>query len=126
MAWEEPVTDWSENDHFSCNDWNRICANINYLYPDAGLRDDYTQNDVLSADEWKQVITILQTLIILTGISKSIPNDKMTAFNMNLLESIILALKGPMDLRFAQEAANIYSGDEIYIAAGPEDYVRGI
>lgn len=124
--WQEPVIDWSAKDNFTHEDWNRICGNINYLYPDANLKTTYTKNDVLTKSAWNDAITILEKLVIVTGVNSSLPDEIMTASNINKIEGLILELKKPMDLRFAQRVANIYSGDSIYVSTGPEDYTRGI
>ena len=73
MRWQDPKTDWTNGEQFSCEEMNRISANINYLNPKAGLKADYTEDDILTQGQWDALQGALAPLIIICGISAEVP-----------------------------------------------------
>lgn len=132
MAWQDPVTTWSNGNRFTYNDMNRIAGNVNFLYPSANLKDDYTQNDFLTTTQWSALTSALQDLIVTTGLSAEIPGEAMTADTINDIESLTQDLYDRIGLNNAQVVANIYTGDDLYAAATgqytdvAENYTRGV
>lgn len=126
MAWIEPKTDWTDADHVTYQDMNRIMGNINYLLPSADLKDDYTQNDFVKAAEWAALLSAMSILAQSMLLSLQVPGNEMTSSTFNDVESITALLKERQDLIFAQEVATIYAGDGWRSAEPAENYVRGI
>lgn len=130
MAWVTPYTDWSEENRFTHEDWNRIAENINYLYSAANI-PNVTQNDFLGRTIWAAAIDALQTLIYATGLQAETPGDDMTAETMNALESLIQQLYDRIALNLLQKIAMPYAGDDLFVANDgaylevTENYTRG-
>lgn len=122
MAYTGVKTDWSAADFMTASDLNRIAGNINYLYPDADLKDDYTSNDFLKEAEWNLILVVLDKLKVTLGINTPLPNNTMDFNTFNELESLVLELKTRQDFVFRQDVANHYVG-ELYTT---ENYTRGI
>lgn len=122
MAYTGVKTDWSAADFMTASDLNRIAGNINYLYPDANLKSNYTQNDFLKASEWSLILVVLDKLKVTLGINTPLPDNTMDFNTFNELESLVLELKNRQDFVFRQDAANHYSG-ELFVS---ENYTRGI
>lgn len=131
MAWTTPVTNWSNGNNFTHDDMNRICGNINYLYPAAAL-PSYTQNDILTTNDWEDMAKALFTLIEVSGITGEVPVSNMTADTINAVEGLIQEIYDRINLNMAQEVATVYAGDDLYAAAMgsytdiAENYVRGV
>ena len=132
MAWQTPYTTWSNGNRFTYDDMNRIAGNVNYLYPAASLKADYTNNDILTTTQWAALLSALQDLIVTTGLSAEIPGEAMTADTINDIESLTQTLYDRIGLNNAQAVANIYTGDDLYAAATgqytdvAENYTRGV
>lgn len=126
MTWITPVTSWSNGNRFTCDDMNRIAGNINYLYPDARLKDDYTQNDYLTQSEWDSLTEALNTLVTVSGLKRTVSGYDGTADTFVNIEQLIQDLYDRIALNKAQAPASIYAGDELYVANPAENYVRGV
>lgn len=131
MAWIEPKTNWS-NERMTHADMNRIAGNVNYLYPAASLKDDYTNNDYLTAAQYADLTDALNSLILTSGYTGSVPAWSATPETLNELETLILGLYNRIALNLAQAVSTIYAGDDLYSAASgqypniAEDYSRGV
>lgn len=123
MAWQEPKTDWTSADRVTAGDMNRIAGNLNILYPSGQLKENYTQNDFVTVSQWNAILTSLRMLNIATRLSAEIPGSDMTAETFNAAEDITGRLKERMELLLKQDAASIYTGDDLYT---DENYARGL
>lgn len=126
MTWTEPRTDWSNSNRFTCEDMNKITANINDIYPDANLKINYTQNDFLTATEWGDIQSKLSTLIAVTGLSAVAPGDGMTSDTFNEIGELTQRLKDRIALNYAQKVATIYAHDDLYPSVAGENWSRGV
>lgn len=126
MIWQIPRTDWSANDFVIPEDMNRISGNINYLYQQAILKEDYTANDIVTIEQWNAIIQAIATLVKSIGLERQSPGLQITADNFNDVEEIIAQMKERLDLIFNQVEANIYAGDDLYPSDFTENYVRGV
>lgn len=122
MTWMEPKTDWSAADRVTSTDMNRICSNLNLLYPDGNLKDDYTDNDFVTTTQWQQILTSLQTMLAVTGIRETIPGNEMTSETFSQVESLTLEIRNQILYLLDQTKASSYSGDLVYAA---ETYAAG-
>lgn len=125
MAWTEPKTDWSDDDFFTYEDINRITGNINYLYPAAALKSDYSARDILTLDDWNSVITALGILKAALGTGGELPESETSSSVFNTAESLLSALKVRYDLIALNAAATQYCG-QAYASETPEAYSRGV
>lgn len=123
MAWITPKTDWSNGNRFTFDDMNRIAGNVNFLYPAANLKADWTQNDMLTLSAWNDLLDALQTLIYASGVSASVPGSDMTGDTMNEVEDLIQRINDRIELNLAQAPATIYSGMYHLYAANSGAYV---
>lgn len=126
MAWQTPVVTWSSVDRVTYDDLNRIAGNINYLYPLANLKDDYTQNDFFTSAEFAAWTSALEILVAVSGVTSSVPGWDSTPEFFNEIEGLIQALSDRIELNLRQAPATIYAGDDLYVSGAPENYVRGI
>ncbi len=126
MKWMTPKIDWSPNDNVSYEDINRISGNINYLYQQEILKEDFTENDIVELSQWKAIVSAISELSKGVGVSRTIPDTDTTAENFNDVEELTFATKEMIDLIFKQTVANIYAGDDLYISDAPENYTRGV
>lgn len=123
MAWIEPYTSWQETDRCTYADINRIAGNVNYLLDADVMKADYTQNDVITLTEWSSILSALSALsAAVKFVPEEEPNTTTTALNFNVIENYILGLKNWIDLINAQNAANIYSGESLFL--GESQYLR--
>jgi hypothetical protein len=122
MTWMEPKTDWSGTDRVTSTDMNRICSNLNVIYPEGKLKDDYTENDFVTISQWQQILTSLQTMLAVTGIRETIPGDEMTCETFSQVESLTLEIRNQILYLLDQTKASSYSGDLVYAA---ETYAAG-
>lgn len=116
MEWQEPKTDWSGTDRVKCTDMNRICSNLNLLYPDGKLKEDYTDNDFVTLSQWHQILSALQTMLVVTGLSESVPGDEMTSETFSQVETLTLQIRNRILYLLDQTKASVYSGELIYAA----------
>ena len=128
MAWTTPKTDWAETDFFTYVDANRITGNLNHIYPSADLKDDYDNEEVITVSEWTAVLDALDAIIEETGYTIDAealaPSMIAAAYNFNIVESLTQSLSDWIDLLNRQASARIYSGDDLYSSARPENYSR--
>lgn len=122
MTWMEPKTDWSGTDRVTSTDMNRICSNLNIIYPEGKLKDDYTDNDFVTISQWHQILTSLQTMLAVTGIRETIPGNEMTSETFSQVESLTLEIRNQILYLLDQTKASSYSGDLVYAA---ETYAAG-
>lgn len=122
MTWIEPKTDWSGTDRVTSTDMNRICGNLNIVYPDGKLKDDYMDNDFVTISQWHQILSSLQTMLAVTGLTESIPGDEMTSETFSQVESLTLQIRNQILYLLDQTKASVYSGELIYAA---DTYVAG-
>lgn len=130
MAWVTPFTTWS-NEKMTYSDMNRIAGNVNFLYPGASLKDNYTQNDYLLVSEYAALTNALNALIATSGLNGTVPAWNNTPEVLNSLETLIQDLYDRIALNAAQNVAAAYSGDDLYTAAvgsypNAEQYTRGV
>lgn len=123
MGWTGTKTDWSEADRMSCEELNRIFGNVNYLYPSADLKSDYTQNDFLTSPEWQAFLDALEILKKIELISTLTPSSVIDFNTINQAEELIQELYDKQNLMFKQNVANRYAGDGWYL---DESYAGGI
>lgn len=116
MAWQEPKTDWTAADRVTYEDMNRICGNLNVVYPAGNLKTDYTRNDFVSVSDWSSILTSLRTMITVTDLSAKVPGDEMTADTFNQVEELTLEIKTQIQHLLDQTKAAVYSGDTVYAA----------
>jgi hypothetical protein len=122
MPWIEPKTDWSGSDRVTSTDMNRICGNLNVIYPDGKLKEDYTDNDFVTLSQWHQILSALQTMLAVTGLAESVPGDEMTSETFSQVESLALQIRNRILYLLDQTKAASYSGDQVYAA---DTYVAG-
>lgn len=127
-SWQEMKTAWSNGERLTCEDMNIIAANINYLYPAANLKENYTQNDYLSVEEWKRIQSALKTLMVISGHKDEIPGSAMTGDTFTDISELVVKIKERLDLNFAQKVANIYPREThgVYVANPARNYTRGV
>lgn len=116
MTWIEPKTDWSGSDRVTSTDMNRICGNLNVIYPDGKLKEDYTDNDFVTVTQWHQILSSLKTMLAVTGLSEPIPGDEMTSETFSQVESLTLEIRNQILYLLDQTKASSYSGDLVYAA----------
>jgi hypothetical protein len=126
MRWQDPKTDWTNGEQFSCEEMNRISANINYLNPKAGLKADYTEDDILTQGQWDALQRALASLIIICGISAEVPGDAMNSATINAVEQLTADMKIRVDSIRAQVKANIYPSTAADMIYPGENYARGV
>ena len=128
MAWVTPKTDWADTDYFTYADINRIDGNLNVLYPSADLKTDFDNDDIITVTQCQAVLDTLDTIIETTGYSidaeDTPPSMTAAAYNFNIIESLTQSLSDWIDLLNRQASARIYSGDDLYSSALPENYSR--
>jgi hypothetical protein len=112
----EPKTDWTGTDRVTSTDMNRICSNLNVIYPEGKLKDDYTDNDFVTVTQWQQILTSLQTMLAVTGIRETIPGNEMTSETFSQVESLTLEIRIQILYLLDQTKAAVYSGDLVYAA----------
>jgi hypothetical protein len=122
MTWINPKTDWSGADRVTSSDMNRICGNLNVIYPDGKLKEDYTDNDFVTVTQWQKILTSLQTMLAVTGIRETIPGNEMTSETFSQVESLTLEIRNQILYLLDQTKASSYSGDLVYAA---ETYAAG-
>ena len=116
MEWQEPKTDWSGTDRVKCTDMNRICSNLNLLYPAGKLKEDYTNNDFVTLSQWHQILSSLRTMLAVTGLTESVPGDEMTSETFSQVETLTLQIRNQILYLLDQTKAASYSGDQVYAA----------
>nr|DAO24808.1 MAG TPA: hypothetical protein [Caudoviricetes sp.] len=84
MSWTEPKTNWTENDYFNIEDYNRIKNNIDYLMKEVG----YVVKPVDGTDMGEDVTSTL-------AVWKS---DQFNAFESNM-DKVVAAMGDEFDKR---------------------------
>lgn len=84
MSWTEPKTNWTENDYFNIEDYNRIKNNIDYLMKEVG----YVVKPVDGTDMGEDVTSTL-------AVWKS---DQFNAFESNM-DKVVSAMGDEFDTR---------------------------
>ena len=133
MAWQTPKTDWADVDLFTYADMNRIAANVNYLYPQASLKTNWVRNDFLDVTNWEALLAALKYLVETIQIdSDIITATVLNSATMNAIEQQLQDLYEKVDINARQHDADIYIGDDIFLANDgqyrgfTENYVRGV
>lgn len=116
MTWINPKTDWSGTDRVTSTDMNRICGNLNVVYPDGKLKDDYTDNDFVTISQWHQILAALQTMLAVTGLAEPALGDEMTSETFSQVEDLTLQIRNQILYLLDQTKAAAYSGDLVYAA----------
>jgi hypothetical protein len=116
MTWMEPKTDWTGTDRVTSADMNRICSNLNLLYPDGNLKDDYTDNDFVTVTQWHQILSSLRVMLAVTGLAEPALGDEMTSETFSQMESLTLEIRNQILYLLDQTKASSYSGDLVYAA----------
>jgi hypothetical protein len=122
MAWITPKTEWSSADRVTSDDMNRICGNLNIVYPAGKLKADYTADDIVTVSEWHEILSSLNTMLSVTGVSGAAPGDEMTNDTFNQVEELTLEIRSALETYFMQTKAASYSGETVF--AG-DIYVTG-
>jgi hypothetical protein len=122
MTWKEPKTDWTSSDRVTADDMNRICGNLNVLLPTGNLKEDFSLNDFVTVSKWQSILTALNQLSAVTGLSAPLPGSDMTAETFNQVEELTQMFKDRIEVLLNQTKASSYSGDLIYAA---ENYSSG-
>lgn len=84
MSWIEPKTNWTENDYFNIEDYNRIKNNIDYLMKEVG----YVVKPVDGTDMGEDVTS---TLVVWKS-------DQFNAFENNM-DKVVAAMGDEFDTR---------------------------
>lgn len=84
MSWIEPKTNWTENDYFNIEDYNRIKNNIDYLMKEVG----YVVKPVDGTDMGEDVTS---TLVVWKS-------DQFNAFENNM-DKVVTAMGDEFDTR---------------------------
>lgn len=84
MSWIEPKTNWTENDYFNIEDYNRIKNNIDYLMKEVG----YVVKPVDGTDMGEDVTS---TLVVWKS-------DQFNAFENNM-DKVVAAMGDEFDKR---------------------------
>lgn len=111
MAWQDPFTDWGPGSVVTYEDMNRIGGNLNYLLDRNAVKADYTASDYVFLTEWETIRTALAEVQAYLGMEEDLPDDAVSSYNFNLVETYTLEAKDPVDKRRAQRLANQYAGD---------------
>lgn len=122
MAWITPKTDWSSADLVTAGDMNRICGNLNIVYLAGKLKTDYTADDIVTVTEWHDILSSLNTMLSVTGVTGTAPGDEMTNDTFNQVEELTQEIRTALEKYFLQTKAASYSGDTVF--AG-DIYVTG-
>jgi hypothetical protein len=122
MTWKEPKTDWTASDRVTPSDMNRICGNLNVLLPTGNLKEDFSLNDFVTVPQWQSILTALNQLNAVTGLSSPLPGSDMTAETFNQVEELTQMFKDRIEILLNQTKASSYSGDLVYAA---ESYSSG-
>ena len=122
MAWITPKTDWSQGDQVTKDDMNRIAGNLNYLTATASCRTTYTSDDYVYLSDWSDIRDAVQAVQDFLEMEENLPDDSVTSYNFNLVETFCEEAKPLVDLIRKQALANKYAG-EFY--ADNEIYVGG-
>jgi hypothetical protein len=122
MTWKEPKTDWTASDRVTPSDMNRICGNLNVLLPTGNLKEDFSLNDFVTVPQWQSILTALNQLNAVTGLSSPLPGSDMTAETFNQVEELTQMFKDRIEILLNQTKAASYSGDLVYAA---ESYSSG-
>ena len=121
MAWQEPVLDWSSADRLTCDDFNRICGNLNELAGDGALKTDWTGNDFLSLDAWKAVTARVAQLTAAANMDAVLIDNRLTADNIQAMEQAAAAVKAWVDLVAENSKYPLYTNQ----AYAGTHYARG-
>lgn len=121
MAWQEPDTEWSAGERLTCDDFNRICGNLNYLAGDSALKTDWTDNDFLSLSAWKAVTAWVAQLTAAANVDTVLIDTRLTADNIQAIEQATAAVKVWVDLVEQNRKYPLYT-NQVY--AGTH-YARG-
>lgn len=116
MTWINPKTDWSEADRVTSSDMNRICGNLNVIYPDGKLKEDYTDNDFVTVTQWHQILSSLRVMLAVTGLAEPALGDEMTSETFSQVEDLTLQIRNQILYLLDQTKAAAYSGDLVYAA----------
>jgi hypothetical protein len=116
MTWINPKTDWSGADRVTSSDMNRICGNLNVVYPDGKLKDDYTDNDFVTISQLHQILAALQTMLAVTGLPQPALGNEMTSETFSQVEDLTLQIRNQILYLLDQTKAASYSGDLVYAA----------
>lgn len=105
MAWITPVTNRTNGSaRMTHLDMNRITGNINFLYDyltELGFtisgpkvsKDSWTYNDIISKTFWESMLTVLSNVCAAISYTPGTsPTNAMTYQNINIIESISLAV----------------------------------
>ena len=116
MTWMEPKTDWSGTDRVTSTDMNRICGNLNVIYPDGKLKEDYTDNDFVTVTQWHQILSSLRVMLAVTGLPQPALGNEMTSETFSQVEDLTLQIRNQILYLLDQTKASSYSGDLVYAA----------
>lgn len=116
MTWINPKTDWSGADRVTSSDMNRICGNLNVIYPDGKLKEDYTDNDFVTVTQWHQILSSLRVMLAVTGLAEPALGDEMTSETFSQVEDLTLQIRNQILYLLDQTKAAAYSGDLVYAA----------
>ena len=120
--WLDPKTDWTDEDRVTFEDMNRICGNINHIFPSAKLFDKYTPNHYVELQHWQKILSSIKILTSTLGLSVELPTEEVISGNFNIVEEITEHCKRRIDLIAIQKVATIYTGNDIVLG---QSYVRG-
>ena len=129
MAWITPVTDRTDGARHTLTDQNRIAGNLDWLATETRshqlysgpsvTKSAYTYNDYMDVTYWPNLLEVLTALQSALNIEATeTATDDMTWQNMNVVESLTLAVYERYQLLLSQANANNYSGDGSYSADG--------
>lgn len=116
MAWQEPDTEWSAGERLTCDDFNRICGNLNYLAGDSALKTDWTDNDFLSLEAWKDVTARVAQLTAAANVDTVLIDTRLTADNIQAMEQSTAAVKAWVDL-VAENRKYTLHLNQVYLGA---------
>jgi hypothetical protein len=122
MTWITPKTDWSAADLVTAEDMNRICGNLNIVYPAGKLKTDYTADDFVTVSEWQGILSALSTMLSVIGLAGPIPGDEMTSDTFNQVEELTQKIRTSLETYFLQTKASSYAGDTVFTG---EPYATG-
>ncbi len=123
MAWQTPKTDWAQGDLVTPADMIRIAGNLNYLTGTSHCRTNYTADDYVYKFDWDRIKLEIEAVQNFLGMETEIPDDSVSSYNFNLVETFCADAKPQVDLIRVQQYANKYAG-EFY--ADTEIYTGGI
>lgn len=118
ITWEEPITTWAITDSYTMHDWNRVVRDTGYLlnaieyhlYDEQSFLQAWivTASDAWELRAWQTIKSLLVIVNRTLGVNGfEIPEDEITAYEINKMETLLVLAKQAYD----QTGAVLYTGE---------------